>query len=68
MTIADANIAYGDARYGRSCESCNLSVVHLARGLLCGLNDLPTSAAKCCGSWCGEKPKEEVEEKQGELF
>ena len=69
MTISDKAINYGDTRYGRSCQNCNIAVVHLARGLLCGLYDLPTSSAKCCGTWCGEKQKPETEQtEQGELF
>ena len=62
MTISDKAISYGDARYGRSCQNCNLSVIHLARGLLCGLYDLPTNSAKCCGTWCGEKIEPETEQ------
>ena len=69
MTISDKAINYGDACYGRSCQNCNLSVIHLARGLLCGLYDLPTSTTTCCGTWCGDKQELETEQtEQGELF
>ena len=66
MTIEIIAIAYGDARYGRACATCNYLKSRI-NGNECGLHCLPTSLQKCCGTWCGDKVKP-VEEKQVELW
>ena len=59
-------IAYGKARYGRSCANCNYLDKKVI-GIECGLHCLPTGLANCCGTWSGARVKAEPE-KQAELF
>lgn len=68
MSIESKAIAYGEARYGRSCGNCVYSERHPVLGLVCMLYDAPTKLYKCCGTWGGEKIPQPVEEKQEELF
>lgn len=66
MKIDVIAIAYGDARYGRSCANCNYLDSKIM-GVECVLHCLPTSLSKCCGTWCNDT-RPEIVEKQGELF
>ena len=66
MTIEVIAIAYGDARNGRSCESCNYCRATI-RATMCGLHELPTWKNKVCGTWSNDK-RQIITEKQNELF
>ena len=66
MSIQNIAVAYGHARYGRSCESCN----HVDKNIMstiCGLHGLETGLGNCCGVWCNDKRPEPIE-KQIDLF
>jgi hypothetical protein len=66
MSIQQIAILYGDARNGRSCETCNYFYSTITVGM-CGMHELPTRLSKVCGQWCCDKVKKEPET-QKELF
>jgi len=66
MSIQQIAILYGDARNGRSCETCNYCY-NTINSAMCGLHELKTKKNMVCGTWVCDRVKKEPE-KQKELF
>jgi hypothetical protein len=69
MGIETMAIYYQPGTPAKNCSLCYAVESHLALGLICSLNHLPTTSAGWCGmGHINEKPDESEPVKQGELF